>query len=90
MRYGAHLPQNEDYRLNPDFIVGQLKHEAGRGNVWVSIDSLIQVLRKQRHFSTTDLQLMLRDLKTEGRVVTERKRAGHGMAGKVCDHYALK
>ncbi len=90
MKHGMHLPQIESHKLSPDFVVGQLTFFATKGQVWVDIDRLTQALEKARHFTTTDLQLMLKDMLAEDKIVKERKRAGHSLTSKVLDHYALK
>jgi hypothetical protein len=82
--------KKHDNKLKPGFVLGQIMHEATRGRVWTDVNALIAALSNKRHFTTTDLELMLRDLISEGKIVKERKRAGHGMTSKVLDHYALK
>lgn len=90
MKYGTHLEEIPANKLTDDFVLGQLEHEAGRGNAWTALDSLSRALGQNKYFTTTDLQLILKDLVDAEKIVKERKRAGVGMASKVIDHYALK
>ena len=90
MKYGTHLKETPENKLTADYVVGQLEHESCRGHSWTALDSLTGALAQKKFFTTTDLQLILKDLVDKERIVKERKRAGVGITNKVIDHYALK
>lgn len=90
MKHGIHLKEIPGNKLTSLWVIGQLGHEAARGHVWVALNSLTGALAQKKRFTTTDLQLILKDLVASGEIVKERKRAGTGMTSQVIDHYALK